>query len=397
MAPEIYISGMGCLTAYGPVLGDLVLGLASHSAMTKILPLGKGAVPVSCGTLAEFKEALAPYAAPLLRRKMSRLSKMAVTAAGKALSASGLLEYDHADCGVVLGTAFGSTAQSDLFYGDLLTKGALKVNPGYFPETVPNAPAGQVSIIFGLQGANTTICQQALSSEHALALASDLLASGMARRMVVVGVEEMSPALLGGLQACGQLQKWTSSCPDELCLSGHRTRVGEAAVALILETKESLAGRGGHALARLLDVVTAGAAAWPAVYHEVAPALKRMVAGLDRNDCGLIDAVIAGTSFIKEVDTSHLATLAQLLGPDIAAVLPEYGTGNVMGAGLLRTALAVALVSGSKLPCRSLGARVSPCLPYRELYSGLTGPVRHVLATTVSPGGGAGGVLVGRV
>lgn len=396
MAPKIFISGLGCLTAYGLELADLTSGLGSHPALGEVLPHGRRATAVACGRIPEFKDSLAPFAKPLARRKMSRLSKMAVTAAGKALTASGLVDQDNGDCGVMLATAFGSTAQSELFYSDLLAKGALKANPGYFPETVPNAPAGQVSIVFGLQGPNTTVCQQALSSEHALALAMDLLENGMARRLVVVGVEEMSPALLSGLQACGQLQKSSAAHADDLSL-GRRIRVGEAAVALVLETDDSLADRRGQALARLHRVVTAGAASWPAVYHEVGPAIDRMVAGFTGHDLAQVGAVIAGTSFVKEVDSSHLAALASHLDPDRPVVLPEYGTGNVMGAGLLRSALAVALVGGAQLSCRSLGERLADQLPYAELYNRGTGPVDHVLATAVSPGGGAGGVLMGRV
>jgi 3-oxoacyl-[acyl-carrier-protein] synthase II len=396
MTSEIYITGQACLTAYGLDLDDLGRHLGSQAALGAALPLGREEHPVCCAVLPDFKEALAPHASPLLRRKMSRLSKMAVTAAGQALTASGLVGPERRDCGVVLGTAFGSTAQSALFYGDLLAKGALKVNPGYFPETVPNAPAGQLSIIFGLQGANTTVCQQGLSSEHALALAFDLLAGGMASRMLVVGVEEMSPALLGGLQACGQLQNWSPACPAQITL-GRRLRVGEAAVALVLETAESLAPRQNRALARLQGVVTAGAAAWPAVYPQIGPAVQRMIAGLDRHLCGRVGAVIAGATFLKEVDRGHLAALAAIFGPDMNVVLPEYGTGAVMGAGLLRTALAVTLVGGGQLPCRRLGAPVPSSLPYAELYSHRTAPVDQVLAATVCAGGGAGGVLVGRV
>ncbi len=396
MAPRIYISGMGCLTAYGLQLDDLITGLGSGSALREVMPVGRRPVPVACGLIPEFKESLALYAKPLARRKMSRLSKMAVTAAGNALAASGLLGHDNAECGVILGTAFGSTAQSDLFFSDLLAKGALKANPGYFPETVPNAPAGQVSIIFGLQGANTTVCQQALSSEYALALAFDLLESGMARRLVVIGLEEMSPALLGGLQACGQLQKWSSSRPEEIALSG-QIRVGEASVALILESEESLAERRGQALARLRGVVSAGAASWPATYHDVGPAVERMIGAFDHEDCGKIAAVIAGTSCHREADHSHLASLAHFLSPDLGVVVPEYGTGHVMGAGLLRTVLAVAVLAGRPLPCRPLARRLPDRLPYTNLYSGQTGPADLVLASTVSPGGGAAGVLVGRV
>ncbi len=68
-----------------------------------------------------------------------------------------------------------------------------------------------------------------------------------------------------------------------------------------------------------------------------------------------------------------------------------------MGAGLLRTALAVKLVSGGQLPCRTLGGHLDDCMSYSDFYHDSVGPVDLALASAVSPGGGAGGVLVGRV
>ena len=84
MASKVFVSGMACLTGYGLQLEDLTKGLAGHSAFNQILPLGRNSASVSCGLIPEFKDALAPYAKPLVRRKMSRLSKMAVIAAGDA-------------------------------------------------------------------------------------------------------------------------------------------------------------------------------------------------------------------------------------------------------------------------------------------------------------------------
>mgnify|MGYP005838719343 CR=1 FL=1 len=394
MTAPVYITGMACLSGYGLTLDALCHKLADYPACAEVVPAARRAEAVACALVPDFKESLAPYAKPMLRRKMSRLSKMAVTAVGDALAAAALSGQDNSRCGVVLGTAFGSTAQSALFYGDFLDKGAMKVNPGYFPETVPNAPAGQISIIFGLQGPNTTVCQQALSSEHALALAHDLLVTGMAHRLVVVGVEEMSPALLAGLQACGQLQKWSAAAGQEIRLE-RRLRVGEASVALVLESLESLESRRGKALARLHGVVTAGAAAWPAVYHEVGSAVSGALRGLGSEACRRVQAVVAGSSFVGRADRQHVAALADHLGGQLPTILPEYGTGTLMGAGLLRTALAVRLVNGGQLACRALDRYLPERFLYSDLYDHQVGRLDYALASTVTPGGGAGAVLVG--
>lgn len=394
MTAPVYITGMACLSGYGLTLDDLCHNLGEYPTCGQVVPAAGRAEAVACALLPDFKESLAPYAKPMLRRKMSRLSKMAVTAVGDALAAAGLSGQDNSRCGVVLGTAFGSTAQSALFYGDFLDKGAMKVNPGYFPETVPNAPAGQISIIFGLQGPNTTVCQQALSSEHALALAHDLLVTGMAHRLVVVGVEEMSPALLAGLQACGQLQRWTAAAGHEISLE-RRLRVGEAAVALVLESRQGLEKRRGTGLARLHGVVTAGAATWPAIYHEVGSSVSAVLGRLGSAACRRVEAIVAGASFVGRVDRQHVAALAEHLGDQLPVILPEYGTGMLMGAGLLRTALAVHLVGGGELACRALNRPLPERFLYSDLYDRQVGRLDHALATTVTPGGGAGAVLVG--
>jgi len=68
--------------------------------------------------------------------------------------------------GVVLGTGYGSTAQTDEFFVGMLKEGPEGANPSLFPDTVPNAPASQVSIYHGLQGPNTTFSHNEVSGNR---------------------------------------------------------------------------------------------------------------------------------------------------------------------------------------------------------------------------------------
>jgi 3-oxoacyl-[acyl-carrier-protein] synthase II len=388
MTDSVYITGLSCLSPYGLSISKLAASLLEFPELTGTEAVGKSGRKLGYFALADFSPALSHFVPPLKRRKMSRLSRMAVTSAGLALRHAGL-EGKQSDCGVVLGTAFGSTSQSELFYQNMCEHGFVKANPGLFPETVPNSPAGQVSITFGLQGANTTICQQSLSSELALMTGMDLIQDGKLDQVVVIGLEEMSAGLLAGLWGCGVLQKTSSVASIPM---GRKMLVGEGAVAFILESADSVARRGGEPLAELVSVYSAGASRWPAAYTGIEDAVKQVA-----NLTGTADAdcVIPSGSFITEVDHRHFHSLATLFPEGTAMLIPEYHTGALFGAGLLKQAVGIYLLNQADFYGRPLGPILDPS--YANLYPQSFEPVSSVFTSALSAGGGCGGTLLRRV
>lgn len=389
VAESVYITGIGSLSPCGLTPEDLLAGMGRSPAFGTTALVGKKNEQVSFGGLPDFSDLLAKYAKPLKRRKMSRLSRMVVTVAGLALTQAGFDGKSFANGGVVLGTAFGSTRQSELFYLDMLTKGFVKANPGLFPETVPNSPAGQVSITFGLKGANITICQQSLSSDLALMTGFDFLCNGKLDQVVIIGVEEISTRLLSGLWGCGSLQKKPLSLQSVPL--GKRMIVGEAAVALVLESEKSVHQKNASPLAVLASVYSSGAARWPAGYHDVAESVRRVT----RVDPSQVDCVIPSASFIKEVDDDHFSTLAKFFDTKTPMLIPEYHTGALMGAGLLKQVLAVSLLQEEQFQARKLGIMTND--RYDELYKDTFSRVSSIYSSTVTAGGGCSGVLIKRV
>lgn len=394
---SLYITGIGCLTPFGHDVHDLVAGLVEKRSAIQVSSL-----PEECrhsqtplGTMPDFKELLAEYVRPNLRRKMSRLSRMSTLAAGMALKSAGLLDENGDHTGITFGTAFGSTGHSETFFLDYLQHGPSMVNPGLFPETVPNAPAGQISIRYGLKGPNATICQQNLSSELALLQAKEMLDSGMANKMMVVGAEETSPALLKGFDALGILQRVDEFIPHDINLSS-RTIPGEAAVALVLETGESVQQRKAKPLASLIDVEVRGQGTWPHKYaadlSNITNSLKKLLA---RNSVK-IDAVVGGGTFIKNVDQAHFAHLYQVIEEAAPFSVPEYATGNLMGAGLLKVLTGVLLLQGNSLPMRSLDKKIPARATLDSFYTEIPPVATHVLTSAVSAGGGTGMVLLAK-
>lgn len=396
-AQPLYITGIGCLTPFGHGVHDLMTGLAGKKPAIHL-----AALPEECrhsqtplGTIPDFKELLAAYVRPNMRRKMSRLSQMATLAAGMALESAGLFDENGDNTGITFGTAFGSTGHSETFFLDYLQHGPALVNPGLFPETVPNAPAGQVSIRFGLKGPNATICQQNLSSELALLQAKEMLDSGMADTMVVIGAEETSPALLKGFDALGILQRAGEFVSRDINLAS-RIIPGEAAVALVLETGESVRQRKAEPLASLIDVEVRGQGIWAHKYagdvSDLTGAFKKLLAG----NSITIDAVIGGGTFIKSVDQAHIEHLCRMIEGAVPFSIPEYATGNLMGAGLLKVLTGVLLLQGNSLPMRSLDKKIPVHATLDSFYTEQSPATSHVLTSAVSAGGGAGMVLLAK-
>lgn len=391
----LHITGVGCLTPFGHAMEDIAIGLTEKKSAIQITPLPKGcrnqAAPI--GTIPAFKELLSEFIQPNMRRKMSRLSRMSVIAGGLALQSAGLLNEDAAEIGVAVGTAFGSTGQSEIFFLDGMEHG--HANPGLFPETVPNAPAGQISLRYTLKGPNFTVCQQNLSAEFALLLAMDMIKAGMAQRMLVVSSEEMSPPLLKGFDALGILKR-----EDECSASGielsPRTAPGEAAVAILLESAEAVQKRNAKPLATLIDVEMHGGGRWPAGFNLNPTDLQDVYENLSSRQSINAEIIVANATFIGTVDRSHIEHLSRLFDKPKKFLMPEYATGNIMGAGLLRTVTGILLLQKNNLPIRSFERDLPHNINLDSFHDEMSDSPSQVLISTMSAGGGGGMVLLGK-
>ena len=127
-------------------------------------------------------------------RRMDRLSQMAVASARLALEDAGItIDAANRDrIGIILGTAFGATDIKSHCARILFTEGPGMINPILVPNTVMNAPAGHVSIEFGIRGVNTTVNHHAASGETAIAYAAMEIQRGAADVVLTGGVDILS-------------------------------------------------------------------------------------------------------------------------------------------------------------------------------------------------------------
>jgi len=119
------------------------------------------------------------YINPMKIRRMDRDSQIAVAAAVLALKDANLEITSEASsgCGVILGSGFTGLETTEAFHRGLIEHGPSGVNPMLFPNTVPNAPAGHISIELGITGPNSTITQKGATGEGAIGYAYHLLIS----------------------------------------------------------------------------------------------------------------------------------------------------------------------------------------------------------------------------
>ena len=137
--------------------------------------------------------------------------------------------------GVSIGTAFGPTESMLNMTGRVQSKGLRFGSPMIFTHTFVNAPAGLVSIEYGLQGPCMTHVLGDQSGGAALAYALSMLRCERADMILAGGVDALSRPLLAALDA-----------------SGDKRPVGEAAAVLVLETADAARARGARVLAELV-------------------------------------------------------------------------------------------------------------------------------------------------
>ena len=86
-------------------------------------------------------------------RRTSRLTRIAITLTERLLPPT----FDPEEVGLVWGTGIGEIVPTRRFLDRLFDEGPERASPSAFQNSVYNAPAGHISIGFGLQGPSETV------------------------------------------------------------------------------------------------------------------------------------------------------------------------------------------------------------------------------------------------
>ena len=289
---------------------------------------------------------------PKEARRADRVEQFALAAAGEAFAQAGNITVEKSRFGTIFATGVGGLHTLEEQVGVLLEKGARRVSPFLVPMMMANASGAAISMRYGLQGPNETICTACAASTHAIGYAARLVAYGICDAVATGGSEAAAtPTSLAGFGNMTALSSSGSSKPFDATRDGFV--MGEGAAVLILERYDLAIARGATILGEVL-----GAASNADAHHITAPAPggtgAQACMRLALNDAGLSPEQIVhinahGTSTPLN-DAAEAAAMAVVFGATRPAVTSTKGvTGHALGAAGALEAAAVLLSFENKL------------------------------------------------
>jgi len=170
---------------------------------------------------------------PMQLRRMSKAVRMGIGAAHACLQEAGLLVPDA----IVVGTTMGCLQDTEVFLKKLVTQEERMLTPTAFIQSTHNTVAGQIALVTGCHGCNTTISQHGHSFEGAVMSAALYLGETPRHTVLCGAVDELTDTSFHLHQRAGVYAS-EAYAPDAPGSEAHGAIAGEGAGFLLLN-KES--------------------------------------------------------------------------------------------------------------------------------------------------------------
>ncbi|MGH2458361.1 MAG: beta-ketoacyl-ACP synthase II [Chloroflexota bacterium] len=205
-------------------------------------------------------------------RRMDRSTQMAVCAASMALTDAGLTEgcFDPYDVGVSIGTGMGGMHTLEDEHSTFIEEGPRRVSPFLAPMMIPNMPAGQVSIQFGLRGPSRCLATACATGSDCIGEAFGDVRVGTSPVMLAGGVDAaITKFVIAAFCSCKVLSR-RNDAPERASRPFDRDRdgfvMGEGAGVVVLEDRDRALARGARVYAEV-----AGYGATADAFHMTSP------------------------------------------------------------------------------------------------------------------------------
>jgi 3-oxoacyl-[acyl-carrier-protein] synthase II len=403
----ISITGVGILNGLGigraAFWRELIRG---NSGITPIRGFDTGKYVCNLGAEIDNFNAR-EFMEPRFYRRLSRQSRLAVAASIEAVKDSGLkiTDQNRHRIGVVFGTAFGSTEQTDGFFVSLLNHGPQAAEPILFPDTVPNAPASHIAMYHGLKGPNSTFCQNHLSGECALAYGIALLEQDQADVVLVGSVDELSSILfhsLASVRALKPIQQRETLQPS-LFPTGKGFIAGEGATCLVLEREDFIERTEKKSYGTVLSLALTSGVVAQAHYEAAGRSMARgMTTALQEANIKIEEVGILGLAAngVDELENAELEALEEVFGNKWHSIprLPiRYFVGDFGGAGLLSVAtILLSLAEGTIPPAAQGPSLTGPFGEAQRFACAIEKTLVAGMAVGSTFGGGSGCTILGK-
>jgi len=299
-------------------------------------------------------------------RRSDRVEQFALAAAQEAFQQAGTLNVEPSRFGTIFATGIGGLHTLEEQVIIRVEKGERRVSPFLVPMMMANASGAAISMRYGLQGPNETICTACAAGTHAIGYAARQIAWGRCDA-VATGGSECAATLtsLAGFGNMTALSSTGSSKPFDATRDGFV--MGEGAAVFILERYDLAVARGAKILGEIL-----GAGSNADAHHITAPApggtgaiacmnLALEDAGLSASDISLVNA--HGTSTPLN-DAAEAEAMTHVFGARRVAVTSGKGvTGHALGAaGALEAAQVLLSMEKKLIPPTAGTTQVDPAM-----------------------------------
>ena len=124
-------------------------------------------------------------------KRLDRFAQFAIAASMNAVTDAGIdfSKEDRQRCGVLIGTGIGGIETIEEQNKVLVARGVSRVSPFTVPRLMANAGSGNVSILYHLNGPNTTVATACATGLNAIGDATRLIQHGLADVMICGGSE----------------------------------------------------------------------------------------------------------------------------------------------------------------------------------------------------------------
>jgi hypothetical protein len=184
---SIEISGIGMMTPKGNTMLDILNNIYQENTIKyknrgTVVRLGQG-VSNDC-------------IAGVSKKKHTRLSRMVIDTIGRCLSNAGIdeKEISESDTGIITASYFGCLDAIDGITRSIYKNNSRNsVNPIEFSKATHSFPAAMATIKYHLKGPVVSLVSTQNAGLDAIQLAINLIRSGKANNMFVIGYEEIPP------------------------------------------------------------------------------------------------------------------------------------------------------------------------------------------------------------
>jgi len=189
---RVVVTGMGVVTALGSDLDTFWSNLvAGKSGVSRIESFDASEFPTQIA--AEIKDFNPEaYMDKKEARRMDRFVQLAVAASTLAMRDAGLepgTNIDPERVGVMVGSGIGGLSTWEEQHTILLEKGPKRVSPFFIPMMIANMASGQISMITGAKGPNSTAVTACATGTHSIGDSFKLIQRGDADAMICGGAE----------------------------------------------------------------------------------------------------------------------------------------------------------------------------------------------------------------